>query len=225
MVARLIGSPSRPMVNRALQCRHFPLHTSRSPELARAKVASVAMIASNVRCFALMRGGKAIDQNMAQRLLSRRAVVWSPDPLEPQQRFRLHGVRILVVEDEPDTRELVATCLEQLGALTLACPDAEDALRQFADFRPNLVVSDLSLPQASGLELVRRIRLTPAGKTIPAVALTANASLGDAASALDAGFDVHLTKPLSGDDLIEAVLSVLDLRRELSPPSEGTGVA
>lgn len=137
-----------------------------------------------------------------------------PDAPKPEQAFRLHGVRILVVDDEPDTRELVASCLERLGALTLACPTAEDALRQFADFRPNLVVSDLSLPQLSGLELVRRIRLAPAGKTIPAVALTANASLGDAASALDAGFDVHLTKPLSADDLVDAVLSVLDLRTQ-----------
>jgi len=58
------------------------------------------------------------------------------------------------------------------------------------------------------------MRLTPAGKHIPAVALTANASLDDAASALDAGFDVHLTKPVSGDDLVEAVLSVIDLRRD-----------
>ncbi len=137
-----------------------------------------------------------------------------PDPPDSEEGFRLHGVRILVVEDEPDTRELVATCLERLGANVLACADAEEALRQFADFRPGLLVSDLSLPQQSGLDLVRRMRLTPAGKHIPAVALTANASLDDAASALDAGFDVHLTKPVSGDDLVEAVLSVIDLRRD-----------
>lgn len=141
-----------------------------------------------------------------------------PDPPDSEEGFRLHGVRILVVEDEPDTRELVATCLERLGATVLACPDAEDALRQFGDFRPNLLVSDLSLPQQSGLDLVRRMRLTPAGKVIPAVALTANASLGDAAGALDAGFDVHLTKPVSGDDLVEAVLSVVDLRRDQQLP-------
>ncbi len=137
-----------------------------------------------------------------------------PDPPDSEEGFRLHGVRILVVEDEPDTRELVATCLERLGANVLPCADAEEALRQFADFRPGLLVSDLSLPGQSGLDLVRRMRLTPAGKHIPALALTANASLDDAASALDAGFDVHLTKPVSGDDLVEAVLSVVDLRRD-----------
>lgn len=137
-----------------------------------------------------------------------------PDPPASEESFRLHDVRILVVEDEPDTRELVATCLEQLGATVLQCSDAEEALRQFGDFQPHLLVSDLSLPQQSGLDLVRRIRLTPAGARIPAVALTANASLDDAASALDAGFDVHLTKPVSGDDLVEAVLSVVDLRRD-----------
>ena len=58
---------------------------------------------------------------------------------------------------------------------------------------------------------------SPAGKSIPAVALTANASLDDAAGALEAGFDVHLTKPVSGDDLVDAVLSVVDLRRDPAP--------
>jgi len=126
----------------------------------------------------------------------------------------LRGVRILVVEDEPDTRELVGMCLERIGATVLMCGSAEDALRQLADFGPHLLVSDLSLPQMSGLDLVRRVRLTAAGKTIPAVALTANASLDDAADALEAGFDVHLTKPVSGDDLVDAVLSVSDLQRD-----------
>ena len=126
-----------------------------------------------------------------------------PDPPPSEDGFRLHDVRILVVEDEPDTRELVATCLEQLGATVLQCADAEEALRRFADFRPDLLVS-----------LVRR---TSAGKSIPAVALTANASLDDAAGALEAGFDVHLTKPVSGDDLVDAVLSVVDLRRDPAP--------
>jgi len=69
MVARLIGSPSRPINRRALQCKHLPLHTSRAPACARSKAVSVAMIASKVRCFALTRGGKAIARNMAQRLL------------------------------------------------------------------------------------------------------------------------------------------------------------
>jgi CheY-like chemotaxis protein len=137
-----------------------------------------------------------------------------PDPTHPEAGFRLRGERVLVVEDEPDTRELVGTCLERIGATVLLCASAEDALRQLADFRPHLLVSDLSLPQMSGLDLVRRLRLTAAGKTIPAVALTANASLEDAAGALEAGFDVHLTKPVSGDDLVDAVLSVSDLRRE-----------
>ncbi len=140
-----------------------------------------------------------------------------PDPPPSEDGFRLHDVRILVVEDEPDTRELVATCLEQLGATVLQCADAEEALRRFADFRPDLLVSDLSLPQQSGLDLVRLVRRTSAGKSIPAVALTANASLDDAAGALEAGFDVHLTKPVSGDDLVDAVLSVVDLRRDPAP--------
>jgi CheY-like chemotaxis protein len=136
-----------------------------------------------------------------------------PDPTDSEASFRLRGVRILVVEDEPDTRELVAACLERIGATVTMCADAEEALRCFADFRPDVLVSDLSLPQMGGLDLVRRVRRTEAGSTIPALALTANASLDDAAGALEAGFDVHLTKPVSGEDLVDSVLSIVDLRR------------
>jgi CheY-like chemotaxis protein len=61
--------------------------------------------------------------------------------------------------------------------------------------------------------MIRRVRATPLGRTVPALALSANASLEDAARALDAGFDVHLAKPISREELVAAVLSVVDIRR------------
>ena len=126
---------------------------------------------------------------------------------------RLAGVRVLVVEDEPDTRELVATVVERLGAEVRAFGTAEEALAAFEAFAPDIVVSDLSLPRIDGWEMIRRVRATPLGRTVPALALSANASLEDAARALDAGFDVHLAKPISRAELVAAVLSVVDVRR------------
>jgi CheY-like chemotaxis protein len=126
---------------------------------------------------------------------------------------RLTGVRVLVIEDEPDTRELVATVLERLGAHVRAFGNAEDALAAFEAFDPQIVVSDLSLPRVDGWEMIRRLRATALGRSVPAMALSANTSLEDAGRALDAGFDVHLAKPISREELVAAVLSIVDLRR------------
>jgi CheY-like chemotaxis protein len=126
---------------------------------------------------------------------------------------RLAGIRVLVVEDEPDTRELVASVLERLGAQVSAFGAADEALEAFDAIRPQIVVSDLSLPRIDGWEMIRRVRAMALGRSVPALALSANASLEDAGRALDAGFDVHLAKPISRDELVAAVLSVLDLRR------------
>ncbi|MDB4946058.1 MAG: multi-sensor hybrid histidine kinase [Labilithrix sp.] len=133
-----------------------------------------------------------------------------------ERAFRLRDVRVLVVEDEPETRELLAEVFERIGAQVLALPCAEDALRDFGSFGPDLVLSDLSLPQLDGLEMLKRIRQTPAGATIPAMALSASASLEDAARAIDAGFDAHVAKPLSSEALVRAVLSIVDVRRRVA---------
>src|SRR4051794_24210993 len=121
----------------------------------------------------------------------------SLDLQRPEATHRLAGVRVLVVEDEPDTRELVASVLECLGGTVTACASAEEALLKLAAFGPDIVVSDLSLPGVDGWEMIRRVRALPVGRTVPALALSANASLEDAGRALDAGFDVHLAKPIS----------------------------
>jgi CheY-like chemotaxis protein len=130
-----------------------------------------------------------------------------------EAEHRLRGIRVLLVEDEPDTRELVTDCLERMGASVVALPAAEEALRAFGAFAPHVILSDLSLPRMDGREMVRRLRSTNGGGRGPAVALSASASLEDAASALDAGFDVHLAKPVSHEDLVAAVSGIVDLRR------------
>jgi len=137
----------------------------------------------------------------------------SLDLRRPEATHRLADLRVLVVEDEPDTRELVASVLERLGAKVTACATAEDALAKLHDFSPHIVVSDLALPGIDGWEMIRRVRSMPFGRTVPALALSANASLEDAGRALDAGFDVHLAKPITREELVAAVLSVVDVRR------------
>jgi CheY-like chemotaxis protein len=124
------------------------------------------------------------------------------------------GVRVLVVEDEPDTRELVAVALQRMGAEVRAFAGAEEALAVIDTFAPDVLVSDLSLPHVDGWEMIRRVRASSrSGRTVPAMALSANASIEDAGRALDAGFDVHLAKPVSREELIAAVLSIVDIKR------------
>ena len=116
----------------------------------------------------------------------------------------LGGLTILVVEDEPETLELVSMILRDYGADVRSAANAEAAMDSLEAETPHVMVSDLNLPGADGCELVRRVR-ERFGKKVPAIALSASKSLSDAKRALDAGFDVHVEKPVSMDELIDAV--------------------
>lgn len=119
----------------------------------------------------------------------------------------LAGLTIMVIEDEPETLELVSMVLENHGASVITAANAEAAIDLLASVKPDVVVSDLNLPGADGCEVVRRVRESH-GATLPAIALSASSTLGDAKRALEAGFDVHVSKPVSSDELIEAVRAV-----------------
>jgi CheY-like chemotaxis protein len=116
----------------------------------------------------------------------------------------LGGLTILVVEDEPETLELVTLLLRDASADVLAAANAESAMALLESTRVHVMVSDLNLPGADGCDLVRRVR-ERYGKKVPAIALSASKSIADAKRALEAGFDVHVAKPVSSDELIEAV--------------------
>jgi CheY-like chemotaxis protein len=119
----------------------------------------------------------------------------------------LGGLTILVVEDEPETLDLVSMILRDCGADVCSAANAEAAMDSLEAKTPHVMVSDLNLPGADGCELVRRIR-ERFGRTMPAIALSASKSLGDAKRALEAGFDVHVTKPVSAGELVAAVRAV-----------------
>lgn len=119
----------------------------------------------------------------------------------------LAALRIVVVEDDDDAREVLATLLTGAGAEVETAPDAPTALRLVAATRPDVLVSDIGMPGEDGHSLLRRVRALPeadGGKT-PAIALTAYTRAEDRAAALDAGFDAHVPKPLDPGRIIAAI--------------------
>jgi CheY-like chemotaxis protein len=110
----------------------------------------------------------------------------------------LQGLRVLLVEDEPDTRAFISAVLEGFGAVVTAVESAQAAMRALAAGAPDVVVSDIGLPTEDGYSLVRRIRALPDPRIarVPAVALTAFTGREDASRAHEAGFQAHLGKPI-----------------------------
>jgi len=128
----------------------------------------------------------------------------------------LTDVRVLVVEDETDARELLVRLLQEQNAKVLASASATEALRRLPDFDPHVLVSDIGLPDLDGLEFMRRVRQLDAqrGRTLPAVAVTAFARPADRARALQAGFHAHVPKPVDAAELLAVVTDLARLARE-----------
>jgi len=119
----------------------------------------------------------------------------------------LAGVRVLVVDDELDTRKLISTVIAQSGAEVTACASAEEALETLKSWRPHILMSDIGMPGADGYALIRRVRELPAerGGRTPAAALTAYARDEDRGRVLAAGYQLHIAKPFNPNELIAAV--------------------
>ncbi|MBX3232943.1 MAG: response regulator [Labilithrix sp.] len=120
---------------------------------------------------------------------------------------RLDGLRILVVDDQPDARELVVSLFEEAGATAITAATAEEALTRVRHETPDVIVSDLAMPIEDGYTLIRRVRELPPeeGGGTPAVALTAYSRLEDRTRALRAGFQMCLTKPAEPAELLIVV--------------------
>ena len=121
---------------------------------------------------------------------------------------RLNAVRILLVEDDDDTRELVRVTLENAGASVEAVATADDARRELLADAPDVLISDIRMPEEDGYSLIRSLR--SAGMVLPAIALTAYARREDADEAYAAGFQIHLAKPIDAGRLIDAVTTLLE---------------
>jgi signal transduction histidine kinase/CheY-like chemotaxis protein len=126
----------------------------------------------------------------------------------------LEGVRVLLVDDEADARELVAYVLESCGGEVRTAASVAEALVELDAFAPDVVISDIGMPQEDGYALVRRMRTWPAEdrRSIPAIALTAFARSSDRTRALVEGFNLHLAKPVEPMALVRAVEELLGRR-------------
>ena len=138
----------------------------------------------------------------------------SPDDRHDARGADLRGLRVLVVEDERDTRDILDVLLRESGAEVQAVADAETAMQAMQSRPPDVLISDIGMPEMDGYDLIRQVRrLAPdAGGRIPAIALTAFAHGSDHREALRAGYDRHLAKPVDAVTLTRTVRDVLYAR-------------
>jgi PAS domain S-box-containing protein len=128
----------------------------------------------------------------------------------------LRDLRVLVVEDEPDARNLLSLTLMSYEAEVRDCASAAEALRILDEWRPDVLVSDIGMPFEDGYELMRKVRAREPerGGLIPALALTAYARAEDARRALEAGYQMHIPKPVEPDELATVVASLGERRQD-----------
>jgi PAS domain S-box-containing protein len=137
-------------------------------------------------------------------------VTTAKEPEVLEEGDRLDGVRVLVVEDNPDTLDMLKFIFDESGAEVITAASVDEALDALDRFKPDALVSDIAMPDRDGYDLIREIRSREPerGGKIPAVAVTAYARTEDRVRALTAGFQMHITKPISPDELITVVASL-----------------
>jgi CheY-like chemotaxis protein len=158
--------------------------------------------------------GRGATFSVSLPLLRRRpqkVIVPQREPRAVSPRRELRAVRILVVEDDPGTREALAEMLSHNGAEVRATGSAAQAMAAFAELAPQVLVIDLAMPGEDGVSLLQRIRALGPERhgDVPAVALTALAGEEDRRRALAAGFQLYLVKPLGIERLVDALVSLL----------------
>jgi PAS domain S-box-containing protein len=140
-------------------------------------------------------------------------------PATLDETISLHGVRVMMVDDEADARNLVRRLLEDHGALVVTAPSGEEAFGQLAASQFDVLISDIGMPGEDGYAFLRRVRaLGPdGGGTIPALALTAYARAEDRVRAILAGFQMHIAKPVEAVELITMVASLAGRTNRAAP--------
>jgi len=124
---------------------------------------------------------------------------------------RLDGLHVLLVEDDDDSRKLLGTMLKRYGAKVTSTKSAKEALGVFDGELPDLLISDIGMPDEDGYELIRKLRSAPPDKggLTPAIALTGYASRKDRERALAAGYHQHIAKPVEQSDMIAAIAALV----------------
>jgi len=117
--------------------------------------------------------------------------------------------KILIVEDNQDSRELVVKVLKNKGYQTIEAADGEEALEKVAAEKPDLILLDISIPKIDGYEVAKRLKSQEEFRDIPIVALTAHAMKGDREKVIVAGFEGYISKPINVRELPDQVKSYL----------------
>ncbi|MEK7832873.1 MAG: ATP-binding protein, partial [Acidobacteriota bacterium] len=153
----------------------------------------------------------------AKEAESKEGSLWPESLPETQVRLgNLRGVKVLVVDDEHDTREVLSVMLARYGTEVRAAGSVREALEVLSGWKPDMVVSDIGMPDEDGYVMIRKLRALSAeeGGELPAIALTAFASPADREKALAAGFQRHLAKPVEPVELAKIVARVLGRSEE-----------
>jgi signal transduction histidine kinase/ActR/RegA family two-component response regulator len=125
-------------------------------------------------------------------------------PMQPDKETARH-LNILVVEDDLESRDLIDVILKQGNGTVRCASTAAEAVDILKDWKPDIIISDIGMPLEDGYQFMMRLRSDPNTRQIPAIALTAYASVADRDKALNAGFQSHLAKPIDPYDLLQAV--------------------
>lgn len=119
----------------------------------------------------------------------------------------LDGLRVLLVDDEPEARQIISTVIKRMGAEVKTCESASEALSTLVEWRPDVLMSDIAMPDEDGYSLIGKVRSLPRDKggATPAAALTAYARDEDRRRALDAGYQMHIAKPVTSTQLFTLI--------------------
>jgi CheY-like chemotaxis protein/anti-sigma regulatory factor (Ser/Thr protein kinase) len=129
-------------------------------------------------------------------------------PLEERSYPRLDELRVLVVDDEPDSNEVMSTALASCGAEVRVAASAAEGLEELRRWTPDVIVSDIGMPGEDGYAFIAKIRAQPGAiGRVPAIALTAYATADDRVRIFSTGFQVHVVKPINPDELLAVVAS------------------
>ena len=134
---------------------------------------------------------------------------------------KLAGLRVLVVDDETDTRQLISHSITRRGAEVKTCGSAREALELVEQWRPDVLLSDIGMPDEDGYTLISKVRALPPekGGHTPAAAFTAYARKEDRERALAAGYQMHIAKPISSDDLVSKLAQLAGFVLTFQPPA------
>jgi CheY-like chemotaxis protein len=122
----------------------------------------------------------------------------------------LPGACVLVVDDDTDTREVVREILQYAGAKVITSGSARETRALIERFQPDVLIADIGMPEEDGYSLIQTIRENePAGRHLPAIALTAHTRPEDVEHALKAGFHAHVAKPVDASQLVSSIVSLL----------------